>query len=1027
MVKTPESAPPAGAVRAIHFGSCRLDLAGQRLWKENAPVHLRTKSWQVLRHLAERPGVLVSSEELLREIWPDAFVVPKVVTNVIRELRDALGETPHTQGTIETVHRRGYRFVAPVRFEVGAHQAADWPRARDDAVGGDETDPFAGCFAGREGELKRLRGLWKRAADGALQMCFITGEVGIGKTALLTQFAAHLASSEARPPAVSWGHCLQQHGPGEPYLPILQALEQLASGPAGVRLTELLRRYAPTWVAQVPWLLQVDARGTPLISGGPSVMLREGAAALDAISREIPVALILEDLHWSDPASVDFLRFLPQRCNRARLLVLGAYRGAEAAAHAHPIVPLVHEMQQRGAGEHIALSALSPAALRTYVDQCFGSAALSDLLTPIVEDRSARSPLYARLVIQHFIDRGWLRHGDGGWSLTVNPAVLTSEPVADVNALIAAQSEYLSPSESRLLTAASVQGVEFSIGALASTTEEPRELVERVCSGLSTRAQFVRRSSRPVEVNATEAKRYEFLHVLYQRAFYERLPTAVAKHFHRRVAEHAERSGAEQVAQSAGSIAFHFKAAGEGDRAAQYLELAALADLRRCAYREAAAHLTDAIAELAHLPATPERAEREARCSLLLASAQMLFKGYGHLEPLQAAERALALYTALGHSFDVLHALAAVVNGWAARGEFDRAAVAQARLAEIAEDGPVSLRGVAHAYLGVALSNAGRLVEARRHLEEALTLQPRADVLLLLNEATLALAYLAWVLAQLGDLDQARRCLERALAASDEDSAMGRAHVLRVGVMMAATTREGARASAFTDTLAEMDAEYDLPGFLPSVRIIRCWARAMQRPTRRCIGEIRAALAERHELGERAEAPMYLALLAEVCLRCGEPEEAAAAISEALAQLHASGSHLYEAELLRLRGEVALAGRGVRGQPSRRGRRRRADDAQSAEGERSFRRAVAAAAEQGTRLWGLRAAVSLARLLAEHGRAAEAREVLSTARAEITGGGASPDVRAAAVLLAELVRLPDHPRARAARRSRRRKHVDQPS
>jgi len=1028
MADAHEAAAPPGAVRAILFGSCRLDLVEERLWKDNAPVHLRRKSWQVLRHLAERPGLLVSTQALLRKFWADAFVVPKVVTNVIRELRDALGEQPHAQRIIETVHRRGYRFVAPVRLEAWGNPPAGPPGFAVGARRDGERDPFAECFAGREQELERLGWLWRKAADGFPQLCFVTGEPGIGKTALLGRFAAHLSAGEPHAPAVGWGYCVQQHGPGEPYLPILQAFEQLAAGPQGERLAKLLRRYAPTWVTQLPWLRQQEGGVAPrpeeLAFGSPSSMLREAAAAIDALSHEVPIVLILEDLHWSDPASIDFLGFLTRRRTRARWLVLGAYREVEAIVDGHPVASLSREMRQRGIGERIALGILPPEALRTYVDQCFRSHELSEILTPIVESLSARNPLYARIVMQHFIDSGWVRYDDRGWALTVEPRVLVNHSLADVSALIAAQIDHLGPEEERFLTAASVQGVDFSTNLLAITVEESAELTAQVCRRLTERGQFVRRGGRQTGAGSTDTTSYEFLHVLYQRAFYARLPSAAAKHLHRRVAEHAEQAGAEEVTQSAGRIAFHFSLAGEVDRAAQYFELAAFGDMRRFSYREAAAHFRRAIGELAELPGTPERREREARCSLVLASVLMLTKGFGHSEYLQVAERALTLYTKLDHPTDVLHALAAVVNGWAARAEFDRAAAAQARLTEIAAHGPAALRRVAHVYLGTALGSAGRLLESKAHLEEALTLQTRADVLLLLNEATLALAHLSLVLVPLGYLDQASDCLERALAASASDTAMGRAFVVRIAAVVETMRREAGRALTFADGLAELDDQYGLASFTTSTRIVRNWARAVTRPTSQRVVEIRTALAEREAQGDRAETPMYLALLAEILLRRGEPDEAQACVDEALGHLQRSGSHVYEAELLRLRGEALLARRPRTNGPTE-ARGDEIFEKLSVEGERSFRGALAVAAERGTRLWGLRAAVSLARLLSERRRVAEAREVLAAARAQITEGRESADLRDATSVLAELDgplsrSTRERPRTGAARLGRRR-------
>src|SRR5262245_21713986 len=157
---------------ALHFGSLRMDLAAERLWRRDEPVHLRPKTWAVLRYLVERPGRLITKDELLAAVWESTAVTEGTLTKSIGELRVALDDAADAPRFIETVHGRGFRFV-------GHTAAAEAPAAAP-----------AATFVGRDAELAALANHLDRARDGRRQVVFVTGEAGIGKTTLLDTFAA---------------------------------------------------------------------------------------------------------------------------------------------------------------------------------------------------------------------------------------------------------------------------------------------------------------------------------------------------------------------------------------------------------------------------------------------------------------------------------------------------------------------------------------------------------------------------------------------------------------------------------------------------------------------------------------------------------------------------------------------------------------------------------------------------------------------------------------------------------------------
>lgn len=313
--RLPQSHPDRSAQK-MRFGAFRLDVRAGLLYRGMQPVPLRPKTWAVLVYLAERPGALVTRDELLDAVWPDVAVTPDTLTKSISELRQVLGDDPNVPRVIATVHRRGFRFVAAAERTPVVWQAVDIRRQP---------------FVGRDAELQRLGAHYRAAAEGTRQVVFVTGPAGVGKTTLCQVFLERLVAEDGGAPWIGRAGCLEQHGIREPYMPVLSALDRMARRADGERLIALLRRVAPTWLAQMPWLLgdEEAALRATLQAPRSERMLRELAILLEALTSEVPLVLLLEDLHWSDPATVDLLTKLASRDERARLLVIGTFRPEE--------------------------------------------------------------------------------------------------------------------------------------------------------------------------------------------------------------------------------------------------------------------------------------------------------------------------------------------------------------------------------------------------------------------------------------------------------------------------------------------------------------------------------------------------------------------------------------------------------------------------------------------------------------------------------------------------------------------------
>ena len=208
----------------IRFGPYRLDpMQGLRRGKQE--IRLTPRSLAVLAVLAGQPGRVISKDELFTTVWQDTAVTDAALATCIQEIRRALGDRPRDARFVETVHRRGYRFVARTSDTPSAG-ATEPPRI-----------PSIANLVGRERELDSLVDAFELAQRGARQFRLISGEPGIGKSAILAESLARLQDRDRV--AVTWANCVEQYGSGEPYQPLLDALMRLCRGPDGDRTIEV--------------------------------------------------------------------------------------------------------------------------------------------------------------------------------------------------------------------------------------------------------------------------------------------------------------------------------------------------------------------------------------------------------------------------------------------------------------------------------------------------------------------------------------------------------------------------------------------------------------------------------------------------------------------------------------------------------------------------------------------------------------------------------------------------------------------
>jgi predicted ATPase/DNA-binding winged helix-turn-helix (wHTH) protein len=892
----------------VTFDHHRFDPQTGRLWAGRREVSLTPRAAAVLAALIASAGQLVTRDELFRSVWGDTVVSDAALTACIQELRGALADDARRPRFIETRHRRGYRFAARV-----LPSAPPGPSRRTPAPARPTPDALV---VGRDRELIELRACLERAANGTRQIVFVTGEAGIGKTTVVERFLAEAASGERL--RIAQGRCIETHGAGEAYLPLLEAMTRLCREPGGQPITRLLRHHAPTWLTQMPSVLNAsELRTLQRQTAGVTRerMLRELAEAVEVMASDVPLVLWLEDLHWSDPPTVDWLGYLARRPGPARVLVLGTCRPLEALTRGHPLEAARDELKMHGRCRDVALAPLDETAVGEYLARRFPAERAFDTLAGMIHARTGGNPLFVVSVADDLVRRGVLIERAGRWEVGGSPGLAPIAIPEDVRRMIGHQLDRLRPDERRILEAASAAGVEFSAAAVAAAEQLGLDEVERACADLAGHASFLTSHGSDTWPDGTVAGRYGFRHALYQEVVYERLPAARRGDLHRRVGERLEAGLRERAVEVATELAMHFERGRDPRRAVRYLMVAGEIATRRSAAREAVAHLTRALDLLRSQPETPERAEQEVALQIALGGPLMAVKGRGAPEVEQAYTRAQELCQRIGDTPQLFPVVWGLFLFRRSRGEIDRAHGFATRLLALAR--PTSDPGLlieAHHALWATLFARGELVAARDHAAEAVALyDPDRHAALAAvygnhDPAVCALGHEAWALELCGEPEQASRQSAQAVAlARTLGHPFSEAHALLYAARLHQfrgdwrTSRDRAEAAA---VLARERGFVQLQAWAAASS---GWALAEGGEIAEGLARMRDGLAAIRALGSEDFKTYFLGLLAATLAKAGETGAALDVIAEALGAVERSGERFYAAELHRQKGELLLA------------------------------------------------------------------------------------------------------------------------
>jgi DNA-binding winged helix-turn-helix (wHTH) protein len=964
--------PAQGVAPLLSFPPFLFDPTEERLWKEGKEFRLQRKPMAILRYLSEHPRRLVTHDEIVTAVWGKIALSESVLRTHMHALRRVLGDQ-----VIETVIGRGYRFlldvqeVDPAKVDAGPQQAA----------------PGAGSMlVGRDEELEVLRTALSASFKGKRQLVFISGDAGVGKTALVDALVAHARSVGARPVR---GSCVEQYGSGAAYLPVLDALSQLLRNRAAGPEIETLSRHAPTWLVQMPALIPDGRLGAiqHRAEGATQArMMRELAESLEVLGAARPLVLVLEDLHWSDLSTLELLGMIARRREPARLLIVATSRLAELPK-SHALRSMVTELTARREAMHLALDPLSALAVDRYLALRFSEHCFPGSLSAAIHGTTGGHALFVVALVDDLQSQHMVRRLEVGWELAATVEEVAARRPATVMQLIDIKLDRLPTEEQRILEAASVAGASFTPTVVAHTLSVPDDDVEAHCEALARDRRFLRRRGSVHWPDGTVHSEYEFLHALHQHASLARVPSTFARRWHCRIAERLEAGHAGATHAIAAELAGHFRAGGEFVKAIDYHSRAGDEALRRFGSADARGHFEAALKLVAHLPAGRERDATELHVLLKLAPSLFSFGGAVG-SPAAVYTRAIELATPLDDRLSLCRAVVGLHDCHLLAGDLRQAGTCAQQLRQIVDDvsDPVyQMR--ARIWPSIVPLLRGELLEAKRTQDGVRAVLEAPDQREIYAHPYVMMpfyfyrAMLSWLL---GFPDDARACAGKAVAYArpPANSPYALAGALVVEGLVHHWRGDARKTLAAAEPALKLGREEAFPLCESRALTLSQWAKSTLDPS--CA----AALIREHDESQSrffavrrmAGRPSLSLPFIEVLLMAGQRDRAARQIAMELDAVEETEERAWEPELHRLRGEVLTS-------------------SDRDEAEHCFALAIATAQRQSSRSFELRAAMSLHRLWVKTGKEREAREAVRKVYETFTEGLDTADLLAAKALM----------------------------
>jgi tetratricopeptide (TPR) repeat protein len=826
---------------------------------------------------------------------------------------------------------------------------------------------------GRERELARLWERWVGARAGEQQAVVISGEAGIGKSRLVQEFRQRLVTTPH-----TWIECgatqFLQNTPfhtvtemlrqalvvdsnEEPAQPGISDLERTMTA-AGLEARESVPLFAKLLSIPVPDQYSQSFLSPEQERRRQLVLL---TAWITALARQQPLVVVIEDLHWVDPSTLELLTMLNAAVAPAPMLLLYTAR---------PEFRSPWTIDRR----HIQLNltGLSREQAREMIESAANDFRMPDELVRTVVERTGGVPLFVEEMTRAVAEAGGVDLADR------IPSTLRDSLMARLDRLGQAR---------EIAQVGAVIGHDFSYDLISAVAPVAGVELDMMLARLVEAEMLYVRGTPP-------AASYLFKHALVRDTAYEALLRSRRREYHRKIAAAITERMPEAARAQPEILAHHFSEAGDQEPALAAWRRAAESASRRGALIEGEGHYARALAALRAMPESAERDQLELVLQLGIGQVAIATHGYMAQETAAAYDRARALGQRSGSPRRTVQVLSGLFAIPLLRGEMRATqAICEQLLAAARRDGSAVRMVWAHYLDGVASYHRGDLAHARECFANASALYAEADFRGDTQDpGSEVLEYAALASWQLGLADTARERISAALALAERlHKPYATAHSQFYAGFLHALLRDSDATRRHAEAAVALSHERRFPHFVNAGRILLGWALGDHGDASAVITDMRDALNAYMGSGNRLAAGIFLGFLAETLARAGNYDEALRTIDEAI---DGSAEQLVDQAHLRwLHGAVLLQRAGGESSSTNSG------DLDAA--ERSFQQTIALAGRIGAKFYALRAATSLARIRRARG-GGEAASLLEPFFENLAEGFDTADAIEAKSLLAEL-------------------------
>jgi class 3 adenylate cyclase/predicted ATPase len=862
-------------------------------------------------------------------------------------------------------------------------------------------------FVGRQSELEQMSRALEQAKAGHGQIIAVRGEPGVGKSRLFHEFKE-----------TSQRGCLVLEtfsaslGKAYAYLPLIELLKdyfhitlQDDERKRREKITGKVLTLDRALEDTLPYLfalLGASEADSSLSQMDPQVRRQRTFAAILHLllreSRNQPLILICEDLHWIDNETQTFLTLLSGKIATASILLLVNYRPEYQHGWSNKIPHTQLHLDPFGRKE-------AEEFLAALLEERIGGTQTAALqpLQQLILAKTEGNPFFMEEIVQAVIEERALLRSRGARAPGPAPLPTALHIPATVQGVLAARIDRLTPDEKALLQTLAVIGKEFSLNLLTQVVEQAEDDLHRLLTRLQ-RAEFIYQQPALPEVD------YTFKHALTQEVAYNSLLMERRRVLHEQTARGIEALWGQQLEEHYNELAHHYSRSGNTQKAMEYLLRAGEQAIQRSANGEAISQLTTALELLKTLPDTPERSQQELALHLALGVPLVVTKGIASPEVGETYNRALELSQNTTEPAQLFPVLRGLWNFYEVRGALHTARDLGAQLLDLAQRGqdPAFLL-IAHGTLGDTLLWLGEFTAAQSHAERGSALynpQQHRSLAFLYGGHDLGVSSLLWralALWHLGYPDQARNRMHEALTRAQELShPYSLAHALSFAALLYQFCGQRQAVQERVETALALSREQEFSLYLAMETVLHGWGLTEEEQRREeGITQMRQGLESWQATGAELLRPYYLALQAEAYGQRGIPEEGLSRITEALAAIEKSAERWWEAELYRLKGQLTLQKFQVSGAKFQVADPRllTPDPQAEAEAEACFWKAIDIARKQQAKSLELRAVTSLSRLWHDQGKTREARQMLAAIYDWFTEGFDTTDLREAKTLL----------------------------